>query len=66
MAPHLPPPEGLPMYRLVTGADGAAFCHRVSEAVGLGYRLYGSPTVAFDGRRVVVGQALVWPGTHLG
>lgn len=55
------PPDGLPRYRLLTGPDDAAFCHRVSEALALGYRLHGSPTMTFDGARVVVGQALLWP-----
>lgn len=37
------PPDGLPRYRLLTGKDDAKFCHRVSEALALGYQLYGSP-----------------------
>lgn len=56
------PPDDLPRYRLLTGPDDASFCHRVSEALALGYELYGSPTMTFDGERVVVGQALLWPG----
>ncbi len=55
------PPEGLPVYRLLTGPDDAAFCRRVSEALALGYELYGSPAAAFDGQKVVVAQAVVWP-----
>ena len=55
------PPNGLPVYRLLTGPDDAAFCHRVSEALSLGYRLYGSPAVTFNGERVIVAQAVVWP-----
>ena len=55
------PPEGLPTYRILTGVDDAAFCHRVSEAIALGYRLYGSPAATFNGENVVVAQALVWP-----
>ncbi len=55
------PPDGLPRYRLLTGADDAAFCHRVAEAIGLGYRLHAAPVMAFDGARIVVGQALIWP-----
>jgi hypothetical protein len=55
------PPSGLPIYRLLTGPDDAAFCHRVSEALALGYQLYGSPAAAFDGARVIVAQAVVWP-----
>ena len=55
------PPNGLPIYRILTGPDDAAFCHRVSEALALGYRLYGSPTATFNGQNVIVAQALVWP-----
>jgi hypothetical protein len=59
--PESAPPGGLPTYRILTGPDDAAFCHRVSEALALGYRLYGSPAATFDGRNVIVAQALVWP-----
>jgi len=34
---------------------------RVSEALALGYVLYGSPAATFDGKTVIVAQALVWP-----
>ena len=54
------PPEGLPLYRLLTGPDDAAFCKRVSEALALGYVLYGSPAATFDGSQVIVAQAVVW------
>ena len=54
------PPEGLPRYRLLTGRDDVSFCHRVSEALALGYRLYGSPAATFNGEHVVVAQAVVW------
>ena len=57
------PPNDLPAYRLLTGPADAAFCHRVSEALTLGYELYGPPAATFDGERVVVAQAVVWPGT---
>jgi hypothetical protein len=55
------PPDGLPIYRVLTGVDDDAFCHRVSEALALGYRLHGSPAATFDGTNVIVAQALVWP-----
>ena len=55
------PPNGLPVYRLLTGPDDAAFCRRVSEALALGYELYGSPAAAFNGKEVIVAQAIVWP-----
>jgi hypothetical protein len=57
------PPNDLPVYRLLTGKDDAAFCRRVSEALKLGYVLYGSPSLTFNGEHVVAGQALVWPAT---
>lgn len=55
------PPDDLPIYRLLTGPDDAAFCRRVSEALALGYVLYGSPAATFDGERVIVAQAIIWP-----
>jgi hypothetical protein len=57
------PPDDLPIYRLLTGPDDANFCRRVSEALALGYVLYGSPAATFDGERVIVAQAIVWPET---
>ena len=55
------PPDGLPTFRLLTGPDDAAFCRRVSEALALGYKLYGSPTATFNGKEVIVAQAIIWP-----
>ena len=55
------PPDGLPAYRVLTGPDDAEFCHRVSEAIALGYRLHGGPALTFNGERVIVAQALLWP-----
>ncbi len=49
------------MYRVLTGPDDAAFCRRVSEAMALGYELHGGPAVTFNGERVIVAQAVVWP-----
>jgi hypothetical protein len=56
-----PPPDGLPVYRLLTGSDDDAFCRRVSQALELGYQLYGSPAVASDRDRVTVAEAVLWP-----
>lgn len=52
--------EQLP-YRLLTGPDTVEFCRRVSDALADGYRLHGSPSIAFDPERntPVVAQALV-------
>ena len=58
------PPDGLPTYRLLTGPDDAAFCHRVSEALALGYKLYGSPSATFNGKDVIVAQAVIWPSVN--
>ena len=55
------PPDDLPTYSLLTGPDDAAFCHRVSEMVALGYKLYGPPSVTYDGERVIAAQAVIWP-----
>ena len=58
------PPDGLPTYRLLTGPDDASFCRRVSDALALGYRLYGSPAATFNGQTVIVAQAILWPGSE--
>ena len=55
------PPNGLPIYRLFAGPDDAAVCQRVSEALALGYQLYGPPVATFNGNAVIVAQAVVWP-----
>lgn len=48
-----------PKYRILTGIHDANFCIRVSEALELGYELYGSPSLTFNGENVIVGQALI-------
>ena len=58
------PPNDLPTYRLLTGPDDAKFCQRVSEALALGFVLYGSPAATFNGSQVIVAQALVWPSVR--
>ena len=55
------PPKGLPTYRILTGPDDAEFCRRVSEALAMGYLLYGSPAATFNGKNVIVAQAVIWP-----
>ncbi|MDX3246468.1 DUF1737 domain-containing protein [Streptomyces sp. ME18-1-4] len=59
-----PPPDGLPVYRVLTGPDDASFCHRVSEALALGYRLHEGPALTFNGSDVIIAQALIWSGVH--
>jgi hypothetical protein len=55
-------PGGRLRYRLLTGPDDRSFCERVSQALAEGYRLYGNPSVTFDGQRVVAAQAVVLEG----
>ena len=57
------PPEDLPIYRVLTGPDDDTFCKRVSDAIAIGYILHGAPALAFNGKDVVVAQALIWPAT---
>jgi hypothetical protein len=56
------PPNGLPRYRLLSGPDDHTFCDRVSEALDLGFELHGSPAATFNGKNVIIAQALIWPG----
>lgn len=58
------PPQGLSIYRVLTGPDDAAFCHRVSDALEIGYQLHGSPALTFNGTDVIVAQAIIWPKTN--
>jgi hypothetical protein len=48
------------LYRLLTGPDDASFCHRVSEALSVGWQLYGTPTLTYDAdqKMVICGQAI--------
>src|SRR5579864_6053306 len=56
------PPDDKPIYRLLTGKDDRAFCDRVSEALDQGWRLYGSPSLAWDEEHgyMKAVQAVVW------
>lgn len=55
------PSSNLPRYRLLTGPDDEAFCRSVLEALVMGFELYGSPAT-FNGKEVIVAQALLWSG----
>ncbi len=56
-------PDNRPIYRLLTGKDDRAFCERVSEALEQGWRLHGSPTLAWDTENscMKAAQAVIWP-----
>jgi hypothetical protein len=49
------------LYRFLSGDDTAAFCHRITAALNMGWELYGPPSYAFDGANGVMrcGQAVV-------
>lgn len=49
------------LYRLLTGADDAAFCKRVSQALNRGWSLHGSPAVSYDAEtgKPICAQAIV-------
>ena len=36
------------LYRLLTGDDTSAFCHKVTRALDAGWTLHGDPAYAFD------------------
>ncbi|WP_110955051.1 DUF1737 domain-containing protein [Anaerosinus massiliensis] len=46
-------------YRLITGKDDSSFCQRISSLLDDGYELYGSPASTFDGKNVIVAQAVI-------
>ncbi len=48
-------------YRLITGKDDASFCGRISKLVEEGYILYGSPSCTYNGKDVIVAQAVILP-----
>ncbi len=49
------------LYRLLTGDDTAAFCHKVTEALNRGWALHGPPSYAYDAGKGVMrcAQAVV-------
>ena len=48
-------------YRLLTGDDTSAFCHKVTEALSKGWTLHGDPAYAYDAANGVMrcAQAVV-------
>ena len=41
-------------YRFITNDDTSEFCHRVTEAISNGWKLYGEPKMTFDNKRGVM------------
>lgn len=48
-------------YRLLTGDDTSAFCHKVTEALSKGWELHGGPAYSYDAANGVMrcAQAIV-------
>lgn len=46
-------------YRLITGVDDSTFCERITKLLEEGYQLYGSPSCTFNGKNVIVVQAVI-------
>jgi len=47
------------MYRFITGPDDANFCKRITEFLNDGWQLYGNPTLIFNGKVCIAGQAII-------
>ena len=49
------------LYRVLTGPDDAAFCHRVTDALNKGWELHGSPSLTFNSAtgQVIAGQVVI-------
>lgn len=54
-----PAVEAPKRYKVLTGIDDHAFCARVSEALDNGYELFGAPAATFNGKNVILAQAIV-------
>lgn len=52
-------PQSSENYKLVTGKDDSEFCYKITKLLADGFELYGSPTMAFNGEHIVVGQAVI-------
>lgn len=54
-------PDFTKTYKLLTGIDNSEFCAKVRLHLENGYSLHGSPTMAFNGKDIIVGQAVTKP-----
>ena len=46
-------------YKVLTGIDDSAFCARVSDHLEHGWELYGPVAATFNGKNVILAQALL-------
>ena len=44
-------------YRFITEEDNSKFCHRVTEALSKGWKLYGEPQLTYNNK-----SGLMWCG----
>lgn len=47
------------LYSYLTGPDDEKFCQRVTAKLNNGWELYGNPTLTYNGKDVIAGQALI-------
>jgi hypothetical protein len=52
-------PDFTKRFKLLTGIDNSEFCAKVRLHLDNGYALHGSPVMAFNGKDIIVGQAVV-------
>ena len=52
-------PDFTKRYKMLTGIDNSDFCAKVRLHLDNGYALHGSPVMAFNGKDIIVGQAVV-------
>lgn len=52
-------PDFTKRYKMLTGIDNSEFCAKVRLHLDNGYELHGSPAMAFNGKDIIVGQAVV-------
>jgi hypothetical protein len=57
--PASSPGDGHTLYRLLVGKDDAEFCKYVEQKLNEGWKLYGSPSLAFDGTHVIAARAVI-------
>jgi len=54
-------PDFTKTYKLLTGIDNSEFCAKVRLHLENGYSLHGSPVMTFNGKDIIVGQAVTKP-----
>jgi hypothetical protein len=52
-------PDFTKRFKMLTGIDNSDFCAKVRLHLDNGYALHGSPVMAFNGKDIIVGQAVV-------